>query len=273
MENITAARTAIDESMNTANDKNAELIFNNLQLYFCKDYTVKHKDSNGITIRQPRISDFVTYGEKTVYESVMPFISNPTSLRVQLWEINIDWNKITDYQLFSLLITNCNNEFTEHIFGDVDFSKFKMKPQGDINNFILHNEEQNIIIDENIYTCMAKYIQAMFCITLKTEHVKGRFNKEDTIREEKFELAHGKNKNAGANLSTMISFCVNHPGFKYKLEELENIGIYAFMDSVNRLQIYESTSALMSGMYSGFCDTSKIDKEQFNFMRNIVEKR
>ena len=43
------------------------------------------------------------------------------------------------------------------------------------------------------------------------------------------------------------------------------------MDSVQRLQIYESTHALMSGMYSGFCDTSKISKEQFNFMREIHE--
>ena len=274
MDNINAARAAIDMSATLTNNTEAELVFNNLQLYFCKDYTVKHKNSNGITIHQPRISDFVKYDEKVIYDSVMPFISNPTSLRVQLWDMDIDWNKITDYQLFSLMIANCNNEFTEHIFGDVNFAEFKIRRIGeDINEFDLYNAKQNIIIDENIYTQMAKYIQAMFCITLKTEYVKGRFNKEDTIREEKFELAHGKNKNAGANLSTMISFCVNHPGFKYKLEELENIGIYAFMDSVNRLQIYESTSALMSGMYSGFCDTSKIDKEQFNFMRNIVEKR
>ena len=41
------------------------------------------------------------------------------------------------------------------------------------------------------------------------------------------------------------------------------------MDSVQRLQIYESTHALMGGMYSGFCDVKSISKEQFNFMREI----
>lgn len=43
------------------------------------------------------------------------------------------------------------------------------------------------------------------------------------------------------------------------------------MDSVQRLQIYESTCALMSGMYSGMCDMSKVPKEQFNFMRELHE--
>ena len=41
------------------------------------------------------------------------------------------------------------------------------------------------------------------------------------------------------------------------------------MDSVQRLQIIESTSALLHGSYSGFADVSKVDKEQFNFMREI----
>jgi len=44
------------------------------------------------------------------------------------------------------------------------------------------------------------------------------------------------------------------------------------MDSVQRLQIYESSTALMKGMYSGFLDTSKINKEELNFMRDISFK-
>jgi len=42
------------------------------------------------------------------------------------------------------------------------------------------------------------------------------------------------------------------------------------MDSVNRLQVYENTRALLGGSMSGFCDTSKIPKENFNFMRDYT---
>ena len=67
----------------------------------------------------------------------------------------------------------------------------------------------------------------------------------------------------------MISFCLNHPGFKYKKNELRDLGIVEFNDSVQRLLIYESTSALMKGVYSGFVDTSKINNKEFNFMREF----
>jgi hypothetical protein len=67
----------------------------------------------------------------------------------------------------------------------------------------------------------------------------------------------------------MVSFCLNHPGFKYKKSELKDLGVVEFYDSVQRLLIYESTSSLMKGIYSGFVDTSKIDKKEFDFMRGL----
>ena len=41
------------------------------------------------------------------------------------------------------------------------------------------------------------------------------------------------------------------------------------MDNRQRRQIYESTRALFGGMYSGMCDLSKVDKNEFNFMRDV----
>ena len=282
-----SSQNIIDTVRKASDEKNKELLknakeqflFNQLQLFFCKDFVVGY-DKNGnvtsqnpvtniITVHQPTIKDFIMYDEKTVYGAAMPFIVNPTSIRVQLWDMGIDWNKLTDYQLFALLIKDCSNEYTKVMFGDLDFSKFKVVTIGkDVEDFTLINKEQKIEITKEVYELLANYIQTMFQIQLKTERAKGRMLKEELIFAERAELARKKDTNE-SDLSTMISFCLNHPGFKYKLEELENIGIYVFMDCVNRLQIYESTSALLRGSYSGFCDTSKIDKEQFNFMRAL----
>ena len=56
---------------------------------------------------------------------------------------------------------------------------------------------------------------------------------------------------------------------EFNKSEMKKLGIFAFMDSVQRLQIYESTVAINSGLYSGMCDLSKVDKKLFNFMRDI----
>ena len=70
-------------------------------------------------------------------------------------------------------------------------------------------------------------------------------------------------------LLSKISFCLNHPGFKYKRDDLRNMGFVEFLDSVQRLQIYESTHALLIGANSGFVDATKINKNEFNFMRDV----
>jgi hypothetical protein len=76
-------------------------------------------------------------------------------------------------------------------------------------------------------------------------------------------------KKDGNSIQPLISACVNHPGFKYKLREMKELGIYEFFDSVKRLQIYENSTAIMKGMYSGFVDGSHIKPEDYNFMKEI----
>ena len=62
---------------------------------------------------------------------------------------------------------------------------------------------------------------------------------------------------------------VNHPGFKYKLQELKDVNIIQFMDSVQRLQLYENTTALLKGIYSGMVDSSKIKQKDLNWLKDL----
>jgi hypothetical protein len=110
----------------------------------------------------------------------------------------------------------------------------------------------------------------------KTEYAPNKSTKELMIEEEQNKIKKAelekKDSDNESILLPLISFCVNHPGFKYKKSELKEVQIYEFMDSVGRLNIYESTRALLTGTYSGFCDTSKVPKTQFDFMRTIDHK-
>ena len=72
----------------------------------------------------------------------------------------------------------------------------------------------------------------------------------------------------GSYLLPLISTATNAAGFKYKAEELREINIMRFMDSIRRFQVLESTRALFSGVYGGFLDTSKMNlTKELNFFR------
>ncbi len=248
---------------------NEEFEIDRLRLFFGDDYRI----SDSITIHQPTIGEIVDFGEKNLYSALTVFIANPTMYRVMLWDIGIDWNKISDYELFQMLYTKLECEKTKLLFGDLDFRLFQpyTQKEGEEEKIVLVNEEQDSYIDENIYNHIADYLRYMFNIFPKVEKAKGKMAKQWIIdgEKEKLRTQSENEEKSKSNLLPMISFCLNHPGFKYKKNELKEMGIVEFMDSVQRLQVYESTSALYSGTYSGFVDTSKIDKLQFDFMREI----
>ena len=249
--------------------------FDKLQLYFAIPYivTIKDDDDNAIgdiTLRQPTIGDIVRIGENKFYNTLYIFILNTTSYRLQLWDMGKDWNKVTDYELFCSLIRNADFEVTQTIFGDIDFKDFDLygkKLKDGTQVVTLYNQKTGIEIDENTYTHIAQYLRTVFNIFPKVEKTKGKTTKEWLIEEERDKLRFRKDEGTKSMLLPMISTYINHPGTKYKLNELNEVGIYEFMDSVQRIQIYESTVALTHGMYSGMVNTKEIDKEAFNFMR------
>ena len=257
------------------NQSNPEYQFDMLRLYFGEDYHV----TDDIVIHQPTIGDIIEYGEDYVYSIVSIFVSNTTSYRLTLWDMGIDWNKISDFELFASLISGLEVEKTRLLFGDLDWSKFTkasmVLEDGTNSPMLLYNEDQDIFVTEEIYLHIRAYIRKMFNINPKVEKAKGKTTKqwmidEDRQKREREKIERAKNPYSNnSTLFPMISACINHPGFKYKSNELKEVGIIEFMDSVQRLQIYENTRALIQGSYSGFCDTSKIDKNQFNFMREI----
>lgn len=246
-----------------------ELEFDLLRLYFGEDYQINDK----IFIRQPTIQDIIDMGEKEFYATIAPFTSNPTSLKVQLWDLGIDWNDITDFELFSLLIKTVSVENTRILFGNLDFSSFelvgKLNENGEVVP-ILYSESQQMEIDEDTYFRIRKYVCFMFNSKLENENIKSKSLRAEVIAKARADEARERAENKNSSLVRMISFALNHPGFKYKKNELRDIGYVEFIDSIKQLQIYEGTRALMQGSYSGFCDVSKIPKEEFNFMRNIT---
>ena len=255
-------------------DSPSKFEFDRLKMYFGEPYIV-HCDVGEIVISTPTIGDILQFGEKEFYSMLNIFVSNPTSYRLQLWDMGVDWNKISDYELFCMFIKFLDAKATKLLFGDVNFQSFdlyhKKLDDSDKQVVTLYSQKQNIEISEDTYRCIAEYLRLMFNIYPKVEKAKGKATKEAIIDEERMnlELEMNKNKKSKSMLLPLVSSCINHPGFKYKLSELREIGIVQFMDSVQRLQIYESTVAINSGLYSGMCDLSKVDKKLFNFMRDI----
>lgn len=244
-----------------------EYHFDKLKMFFGEGYTV-----NKITILQPTIGQILHIGEENFYNALSPFLYNSTTIRLFLWEHKIDWNKVRDIEVFSYLmpLRAMYQKGILDMFFNVDFSDFKLlqrKTDDDKKEFALYSESQDILLTENEYVEIAEYIREMLNIHPKIEKAKGKSTKMWMIQEEKMKLKEKKDDNS--NLLSLISACINYSGFKYKLKELQDVGIYQFMDAVKRIQKIENSIAVLHGAYSGFVDSSKIPAESLNFMGDL----
>lgn len=283
----------VNININKKNEPIVESLFeyDELKMYYGYPYWVTNK----IEILQPKLGDIIEFGDIKFYSIVSTLCANTTSLRLQLWDMGVDWTKISDYELFIQLIRNLTPNETHLIFGDLNLSWFKPYieednidnksivlinvPRDEDGNELPFNIDDAIKIDEFVYIKIADYLRHMFDIHPKVEvNVKGKTTKQWIIEEERMNIEAEKIRNKGKEpkkksfLFPLISSMLNHPGFKYKKDELKEVGIVEFMDSVKRLQTYESVTALMSGMYSGMLDTSKLNlKEELNWMRDLYK--
>lgn len=293
--------------------KKYQFDFDELKMYFREPYMIKMENEKYIEIMQPSIGDILQLGDREVYTSISPFVGNTTSYRVQLWDMGIDWNKKTDYELFAMLIPlvkdvdflfkkveyiinpdydenkNHENEKYIKVVSCIDFSKLEAyilkqdvcEDEDEMKKrFVLYDPEQDIIITEETYMHLREYVRMMFDQHPKEEFAKGKLAKTWIINEEKEKIKLEAEKNEGKKKSIllpMVSALLNHPGFKYNLDGMKNLGIFAFMDSARRLQVYEQCTAFLKGMYSGMMDTSKLGQDELskhvNWLQDIYEDK
>lgn len=243
--------------MNVIND------FDELLMYFGDDYRI----SENIIIHQPTIGEIVLWGEKKYFSMITTLCSIPSDMKSFLFDNGIDYETISDFDFFLFMYKGFSKSETSIIFGDLELEKFepcKLKDE-----IVLFWKEKDITIDESIYQKMINYIRQMHNIVPKIEKAANAYTKNFLIEEDRKKYSEIKNTDFTSVMKPLISSMLNSSGFKYKKNELREVGIVEFMDSVKRISVIMSTDALLKGMYSGMIDTSKINKNEFNWMREL----
>lgn len=261
--------------------RNPKIDIDKLALYFREPYVIDLPDAVGkVTVTQPTIGDVVRIGEARFYRTLSPFITNTTSYRLMLWgdgdEPQIDWNEFSDYELFTALISNAEYEVYS-LFLNVDLSTFERvgKNVDGKQVLTLYSSELDVEISEQVYFHISQYLRTAFNsypeekITKSPTLKRWYIDKDRRAKEIEKEKAKKGEDVYTSSLLPVISAYLNHPGTKYKSEELKNIGMFEFWDGVQRLQIYEQATACMKGMYSGMVDSSKTPTDSYNFMKEI----
>lgn len=252
-------------SQNRQNAQDSLFKYDELKMYFGEDYWVTDK----IKITQPTIGDIVDWGEREYNSMIHILTCIPSDMKSQLEDIGINYMKISDFELFILLSHGLTPKETGIILGDLDLSQFVQCINNENGELCLYWEDRDIVIDKYVYLKMVDYLRKLHSIKPKIQNAYNETTRQILIKLEREKIEKAKKEPYKSQLKELISAMMRYPGFKYKKNELKECGLYEFMDAVQGAQIYVSTTSLLSGMYSGMVDTSKINKKEFNWMRSL----
>lgn len=238
-----------------------------LQMYFGEPFKINDK----ITIYQPSIGDVVEFGERKYYSMIHTLTCIPSDMKSQLDDMGINYMEISDFELFVMLTRGLTQDMTRLVLGDLDLSKFTLCTNTENGELVLYDEVNDISIDRFIYMKIVECLRIIHSIKPKIEKAANETTRKILIQLDRDRIKKAQKEPYKSQLKGLISAMMRYPGFKYKKNELKECGLYEFMDTVQGAQIYVSTTALLSGMYSGMIDCSKINRKEFNWMRGNDE--
>lgn len=216
----------------------------------------------------PTIKQIVEFGEQQYYSVVHTLAATPSDFKAPLWDMKLDWEEITDFQFFIMLTQSLPQDKTKLLLGDVDLSKMKLYPHPENEDeVILADKENGFIIDEYIYLKMAEYIRQMHDLKKNVEHAKNKRTKRALLEYDRQLRESRSDSEYKSFLFPLVTSLKAKMG--YTLDYIGQMHIVEFMYDINRLNVIRNADALLGATYSGFCDTSKIDKKQMDWTRDI----
>lgn len=237
-----------------------------------------YKVNQYITIYNPYVYEIRDFGEDQYFNTLNAFTRKPYDIAVDLFDAGIDYQSISDWDLFFSTITQVPVELTCILFGKIDFTEFvpcinkenKMK-------CLVNKNDENFCIDEAIYRKIVTYLRYIHFISEKVEYDVGNSMAKkfliDRMRRKRQklmkDLESGKIKKQ-SQLSCMIKYCVNSSNFKYDYSNVMNIKLNLLYESYYYLIYNNERENVMSGIYHGTIDTSKMkDKSILNIIPDL----
>lgn len=243
------------------------IYFDELQLYRGKDFFIKE----GITIRQPTLGEIADYGEKQYWSLVYTLTSVGADMKFQLSQIGLDYTKIPDFQLFySILCKDLTVPETSILFGDLDFSGFRLYQKSASSDVVMYDAANDIVIDEYTYFVIAQILRKIHGLKRNDQLPANESTKQILIEDAREEYNRSKNREYHSQLLNMISALVNREGFKYNHSEVWDMKISPFIDSVRRISKMKNADLLLQSGYSGFgVNLKEISDKQLNWLGEL----
>lgn len=231
-------------------------------LLYARSYPVNDK----ISIRIPTVGEILE--NEVAYNSILScVISTPYDFMVYLDDMGIDFEKLTEYDLFLLLFPSLQSADTSIVFGDLDLSKFSPAINEKNGQVILLNAEDDIVIDRGVHDLICQAIRKINHLEKVTRRPGNSEAKKYMIERARIKLQRAaRRKRETSELEKLIVALVNTEEFKYGYQEVLDLTIYQFRVSVDQIIHKIHFNNTMIGVFAGTVKAKELPQEDLTWI-------
>lgn len=228
------------------------------------DYEINDK----IAVHVPTVNEIFDFGDQKYYSIVQSLISTPFDLMVELDDIGIDFETITNYQLFMLMLESiaANESDTSILFGSLNLKDFREADNLKTGERILWNKKDDIIIDRMIALEICNVIRKIHFWEAPIGQAGNAEAKRYLIERNRLKKQRLAKKPYKSFLESMIISLVNTEEFPYNYETVMGLSVYKLNASWRQIQKKKHWEQTMNGCYFGTVDINKIDLEKISWL-------
>lgn len=227
-----------------------------------------YKDSyainDDISIRIPTVKE-VLEAEDNYYGLVYALTAMPIDRMVQLDDLGIDFTQISAYELFLLFFPAIREFDTSLIFGGLDLKKFELASGEDESSLVFVDAENDIVIDQRVYAQITATLRKIHHLEKNRRKPANKEAKDFMLQVERDKLKRQK-RSTFSHLESLIVALVNTEQFCYRYDNVLDLTIYQFNESVRQVVRKVDYEHKMAGVYAGTISAKDLSQEDLNWL-------
>lgn len=223
------------------------------------------KINDGIEIIIPTVGEVID-NEDDYYSAVTALTAMPIDMMVQLDDMGIDFAECGEYDLFLILSKSLRELDLSLVFGGFDFSKLKLSVNQTNGLLVLRDEESGVLIDPAVHAQIAETLRKIHHLTKNRKKAGNQEAKKYMLERARKKQKRAKSKKQNSQLEQLITAVVNAEQFKYNFEEVRDMSIYQFNESVRQIIKKTDYNNRMYGIYAGTIDPKNMSRDDLNWL-------
>lgn len=229
--------------------------------------TNHYRINDTISIYVPTVGEIYDYGESEYYDIVQLLTSVPYDLMVQFDDMGVDYETISEYQLFLMMLESfmLKKKDLSIVFGSLNINSLRFK-ESENGEKKLVNSKGETVIDKLIQYEISAAIRKIHFWTKTDKRAGNKEAKQYLIDRNRLKQKRAAKKKKSSFLDESIIKMVNTEEFKYNYESCMDLSIYKFNASLQQIPKKKNWEQTITGAYFGSVDLSKLNIDKLHWM-------